>query len=335
MTNIPLRTILVTLLVGTASLTGTPGASPAPPRHASDIQARSASWIAYESTSYKIRLVRPDGSGDHALDNVTFGPEDNPDWSPDGRWLTFVGSGTDEGSAPGLWVVSANGHGIRRVVTCTGACQYLDDPAWSPDGRTIVYSRQSPDETRGGTLEAVNVATGRSRTLLTATPGNFYSGVRFSPDGRAVVLEWVHASPDDYENVTGVTLARIDLSNPDTGLVELTEPGLFPQTADWSPSGEYISYAAQPTPDSQGTDIYVVRPDGTGRIRLTQLPGWGGVHTDFTNDSSGVTFVQFTEAGPELRLVDLATRSISPLGNPAVVGFHPRSRPGAGQAIIP
>ena len=339
MTVTQLRTLLVTILVGAAALTATSptaqadtdpvAAAHADARRAGSNDPRVREWIAYESTSYRIRLVRPDGSGDHALEDVTVGPEDNPDWSPDGRRITFVGEGTDAMSAPGLWIVNANGRGLRRLVRCTAPCQYLDDPAWSPDGRSIAYSRQAPDATRGGTVEAVDVATGRTRTLLAAAPGDFYAGVRWSPDGMSLVLEWVHASPTNYDDVTDVTLARADIGGSNPVPFPLTESGVFPQTADWAPSGDYISYASLPTADALATDVYLIRSDGTGRTRLTTLRGFGGVHTDFTNDSEGVYFVELTATGPELRLVDIATRLVTPVGSPAVAGFHPRTRPDA------
>lgn len=323
-----LSALVISLIVAaTAASLLTPSAVQVEPQHPPRWTSHRAEWIAYESTDARVRLVHPDGSGDHALDNVTDGAEDNPDWSPDGRRLTFVGSGTDTGSAPGLWVADADGRHVRRVVSCTGSCQYLDDPAWSPDGRSIIYSRQAPNASHGGTLELVHVASGRARTVLTAQPGDFYAGVRWSPDGRSVVFEWVHASPSDYDAVTEVTLARAEVAKGNSSIVALTEPGVFPQTADWAPSGAFISYAALATPDAQATDIFIVRPDGSGLVRLTQLAGDGGVHTDVTNDSTGVYFVELTATQPELRRVDVTTHAVSPVGDPVIVGFHPRSRP--------
>jgi WD40-like Beta Propeller Repeat len=56
-----------------------------------------------------------------------------PAWSPDGERLAF--SVIRPGSQPQLWIVEADGTGLRQV---TGAGGY--DPAWSPDGQRLVFS---------------------------------------------------------------------------------------------------------------------------------------------------------------------------------------------------
>ena len=313
----------VALLAGVAMALGTIGTSSAStPPAGTDATSGSSEWIAYESPQWKIRLVHPDGTGDHLLEVETSGPQDNPDWSPDGSRLTFVGEGTDAGSNPGLWVVNSDGTDLRRVVECVQAeCQYLDDPAWSPDGTEIMYAKQAPTATHGGELEVANVETGATRTILTAPPGELYSGVRYAPDGKSVVLELVHTTPPNYDNVDAVTLTRVDLAGESPTTTALTEPDLFAETPDWSPTGDYISYSALDAADSNTKNIYIVHPDGSGRKKLTSLSGEGGVHTDFTNDGSAVYFSAGT-----IQLVDIASGAVSLVGS-GFFGFHPRTQP--------
>lgn len=302
---------------------GGPTVAPTSEGTAAPVVAKAGEpWLAYESKSARIRLVRPDGSDDHALDDVTSGAEDNPDWSPDGQQLAFVGMGSDGTGNPGLWVIGADGSGLRRVVGCASPCQYLDDPAWSPDGRSIAYSRMAPDATHGGTLESVDVASGATRTVATGKLGEFFSGVRFAPDGTQLVAEHVRATAGDYENVIGVTLTRIDAA---TGaLTPLTKPELFAETADWSPSGDVISFSALRVPGAERKDLYVIGADGTGMRRVTTLTEGDAVHSEFVDDSS-VIFVHTSDQS--IRRVDLATGKVSAFAAQPVIGFHPRLRP--------
>jgi len=261
---------------------------------------------------------------------VTTGPEDNPDWSPDGTRLTFVGAGSDTDGRVGLWVINVDGSGLTKVVDCAAPCQYLDDPAWSPDGSTIIYSRMQPDATSGGRLETVELASGRTSVVRTATPGDFFAGVRYAPDGNAVVLEWVRATPEDYEAVSEVTLARLDLANPTAPLLPLGDPTMGPETADWSPTGDLIVYAALPMAGAAGKDLHVIRPDGTGLRRLTTLTdgGGGAVHPDFADDGGTVLFVGSDEGGTRFMTVDVARGTTGPaFPSGALTGHHPRGQP--------
>jgi TolB protein len=62
----------------------------------------------------------------------------NPDWSPDGEWVTFVGqSGSSLGSAA-IYVVRADDSELRQLVE---APEGVFGPRWSPDGRTIMFRR--------------------------------------------------------------------------------------------------------------------------------------------------------------------------------------------------
>ena len=62
----------------------------------------------------------------------------NPDWSPDGEWVTFVGqSGSSLGGAA-IYIVRADDSDLRQLVE---APEGVFGPRWSPDGRTIMFRR--------------------------------------------------------------------------------------------------------------------------------------------------------------------------------------------------
>ena len=68
------------------------------------------------------------------------------------------------------------------------------------------------------------------QSIASSQSGGGYT-LRMQDDGNAVVLEWVRATPEDYEAVSEVTLARLDLANPTAPLLPLGDPSMGPETA--------------------------------------------------------------------------------------------------------
>jgi Tol biopolymer transport system component len=58
----------------------------------------------------------------------------HPDWSPSGRGLAFASDRTAQFE---IWVVNADGSGLRQVTSGPGAKTW---PAWSPDGQVIMFT---------------------------------------------------------------------------------------------------------------------------------------------------------------------------------------------------
>jgi tricorn protease len=70
-------------------------------------------------------------------DVVSFGGSaiSNPQWSPDGKWVSYTKAGRD--LLPHVYVLPVEGGGEKRV---TDAIAYSDSGAlWTPDGKAIIY----------------------------------------------------------------------------------------------------------------------------------------------------------------------------------------------------
>jgi TolB protein len=137
-------------------------------RITAELPLRGPAWspdgrtIAFSSgpnerlTSPEIYSVKATGTALKQLTNRRGGAA-QPDWSPDGGRIVFVGGASD------IYTMTPAGTRQKRL-TYTAAPESA--PAWSPDGRWIVFARGRPRQS----LYVIPAAGGRARLLL-STPG--------------------------------------------------------------------------------------------------------------------------------------------------------------------
>jgi TolB protein len=183
-----------------------------------------------------------------------------PSWSPNGDAVAFVSHpvlDSDPGDAD-IYVVRPDGTGMTRL-TDGPAWEY--GPEWSPDGTLIAYLSERIEDRE---IFVMN-ADGSGKTRVTDAPTNDVSSIAWSPDGTMIAFEvYSGASWDIYVvNADGTgQMAIADGPQDETG-------------PEWSPDGSLIAYAAAESSescqcDNSGSfDIYVMRPDGFGKTRLT------------------------------------------------------------------
>jgi Tol biopolymer transport system component len=244
--------------------------------------SRDGSTILYFG-DFALFVSRADGSRFHRVARDVYS-EQVPALSPDGRLVVFTRL-----SAHGIWVVRADGRGLRRIALGGFQPDWAPDgralaltesisivvqplhgrrrvvavgtdlarPQWSPDGRWIAYVCETAKSPREG-LWVVR-ANGEQRHRVSREAP---SALAWSPDGRS--LAYVGDGGSAVVGVGGGRLRALRL-------------GLTASAAVWSPDGRRLVLAGHRGDDPD--QIWIVRRDGHGLRRLTSagrntLLGW-------------------------------------------------------------
>ena len=162
------------------------------------------------------------------------------------------------GATTDLVVVSVDGRIVRRLTSDRRTSEYF--PVWSPDGRRLVFvsNRDGDDElflmnANGSGLRQLT----RNRAVDT-TPA-------WSPDGRSLVFASNRAGGEHK-----LYLLRL---NPGSARPLTTGPRTaFDIAPSWSPDSRLIAFASNRAAYAN-SDIWLVRPNGTGLRRLTRTAG--------------------------------------------------------------
>ncbi|HVF79874.1 MAG TPA: hypothetical protein VNA28_16390 [Solirubrobacteraceae bacterium] len=179
-----------------------------------------------------IHLMDSDGSNVRRLTRNPFpqpdscGCDTDPNFSPDGKTITFVRIKKEE-AEQALFAVNVDGENLRRLTP------YSYDVAikhtWSPDGRRIAMTINA-DPAPGESANVVTISPdGKDLQRLTTFEGGGGAFVgSYSPDGRQVVMR--------IEDKDGETHSLATISSDGGATRELMSGKVRPRFIDWGSS---------------------------------------------------------------------------------------------------
>ena len=118
-----------------------------------------------DETGVHIATIAPDGTDRHALTTAQ-GVQEAPDWSHDGKWITYNAFTFDaDPFSISIWIMRSDGSEARMI---TGGSIDVE-PVFSPDGSRVAFGRivgESPE----GQLEAIYVVNSDGTGLRQVVP---------------------------------------------------------------------------------------------------------------------------------------------------------------------
>lgn len=234
-------------------------------------------WIAYTVTrtsledekSYtRIWMVAADG-GEAIPMTADKKPASSPEWSPDGRYLTFLSA--RDGGKTQVWALDRRG---GEAFPLTDVEQGVGGYRWSPDASRILLAVRDPEEKkeekdakkkkappkvwvidrlqfkRDGVgyltghrhthLYVFDVATKEMRRL---TKGRWDESLGvWSPDGARIAFVSNRTEEPDGNNNTDLWIVRADLSEPTDAPRRVTSNAGADAQPRWSPDGRMLTY---------------------------------------------------------------------------------------------
>ena len=197
------------------------------------------------------------------------------DWQPQGD-LLVCSRGAPDPADDGLYTVTIGTGATQRLTTSPyhyvtasgGDCGGGEGRAvWDGSGTRLAYEQQkcgtgdSPSDNEQGDI-AVITAPGATPNVIVPL-----GGVRTHPGGE---ISWSPTADVIAYATQDGRLATIPVGGGEPTFITLPVPG-FVYGPAWSPDGKWLLVAIRSLANAQ-TDLYVVAPDGSTAIQLTNSP---------------------------------------------------------------
>lgn len=198
---------------------------------------------------------------------------DNPAWSPNGKLIALSSNRDDLNAFPDIYVMNADGSGMRRVTHGQSECPPLDPcghgtPAWAPSSKRLVYQAFS-------FIDAIDLdGTHHDRLWNRGGENGGACCPAWSPDGRRIAFTYRANS----EGAGGqIWLVNADSTNKRMLAMPAQASATFTYPT-WSPNGKRVAFAylIEPHAPKFGSStglIGVVRADGRGGVTKLKAGG--------------------------------------------------------------
>ncbi len=238
------------------------GAEKGSPRVIRDLRYRLDGVGYFDNRRFHIFTIDVDSGEDTQITNGDWHDE-QPSWSPDGKWLTFV-SDRERERWQRLWradvyVVPANGGRARKITRGRGNA---GQPHYSPDGRSLAFVGHENGEAasaKNSHLLVLPVEGGRAPRSVSApldrTIGGTGVAFAWSRDGRSLLFLAVDRGT--------VGLHRAGVANGSVSKLIAGDRQI--DGFDLAPDGRSAAFAASWTSDP--SELYVAAL-ATGRARM-------------------------------------------------------------------
>lgn len=252
-------------------------------RIGSPVVSPEGEWIAYtvtttsleEESSETMVWMAPREGGDPLPMTTPGTSASNPQWSPDGRYLSFTAS--RGGGDNQVWVLDRRGGEARPLTAHKGG---ISGYRWSPDGTRLLLTIRDPkpeaeEEWAGGKKDAPQAPWVVDR-------------LQFKRDGTGYLTGNRHTHLFTFD-LASETLTQITSGDHDEGL------------GVWSPDGRRIAFVSNRTDEPDGnsnSDIWIVSADNTDRgatlLRVTTNPG-SDTSPAWSPDGAHIAYLTVTE----------------------------------------